>query len=96
MRWPRRCSQAGEVRSLLRVYQAIFDRVADNGGLTFWVNRFRYVQEQNPGLSYKDALIETIQQWLQSDEYVTRFGADRSEESFCRSYTSEPDRKWLD
>ena len=67
------CLQADEVRSILRLYQAVFDRMSDSGGLTFWTNRFRDIQEANPDLSYRDALIETISQWLESDEYIARF-----------------------
>ncbi len=76
------CLQADDVRSILRLYQAIFDRMSDSGGLTFWTNRFREVQEDNPGLSYRDALIETIGQWLESDEYIARFGDNLSDEDF--------------
>ena len=76
------CLQAEEVRSILRLYQAVFDRVSDSGGLTYWTNIFRQVQEDNPDLSYKEALIKTIAQWLQSDEYVERFGSDLSDEDF--------------
>ncbi len=76
------CLQAEEVRSILRLYQAVFDRVSDSGGLTYWTNIFRQVQEDNPDLSYKEALIKTITQWLQSDEYVERFGSDLSDEDF--------------
>ncbi len=76
------CLQAEEVRSILRLYQAVFDRVSDSGGLTYWTNIFREVQEDNPDLSYKEALIETITQWLESDEYVERFGSDLSDEDF--------------
>ncbi len=76
------CLQADEVRSILRLYQAVFDRMSDSGGLTFWTNRFRDIQEANPELSYRDALIETISQWLESDEYIARFGDDLSDEDF--------------
>ncbi len=76
------CLQADEVRSVLRLYQAVFDRMSDSGGLTFWTNRFRDIQEANPELSYRDALIETISQWLESDEYIARFGDNLSDEDF--------------
>lgn len=75
-------NQADEVRSILRIYQAVFDRVADSGGLTFWVNSFRDVLQQKPDLSYKEALVETIRSWFQSDEYVARYGTDPSNEDF--------------
>ncbi len=76
------CSQAEDVRSVLRLYQAVFDRMSDSGGLTFWTNIFRQVQEANPELSYRNALIETIGSWLESDEYVARFGDNLSDNDF--------------
>ena len=75
-------NQADEVRSILRIYQAVFDRVADSSGLTFWVNNFREILQQNPNLTYKEALVETIRSWFQSDEYVARYGTDPSNEDF--------------
>ncbi len=75
-------NQADEVRSILRIYQAVFDRVADSSGLTFWVDNFREVLQQNPNLTYKEALVETIRSWFQSDEYVARYGTDPSNEDF--------------
>ncbi len=76
------CSQADDVRSVLRLYQAVFDRMSDSGGLTFWTNIFRQVQEVNPELNYRNALIETIGSWLESDEYVARFGDNLSDSDF--------------
>ncbi len=76
------CSQADDVRSVLRLYQAVFDRMSDSGGLTFWTDIFRQVQEANPELSYRNALIETIGSWLESDEYVARFGDNLSDNDF--------------
>ncbi|MEL6435933.1 MAG: DUF4214 domain-containing protein, partial [Pseudomonadota bacterium] len=74
--------QANDVRSVIRLYQAIFDRTPDDDGLTFWTDIFRDVQENNPGLSYKDALILSISDWLSSDEYEQNFGSDLSDGDF--------------
>ena len=82
--------QATEVRSIIRLYQAIFDRVPDGleangdtgGGLTYWTNVFRDFRADHPELSYKDALIYSIQDWLSSDEYTVRYGGNLSDEDF--------------
>ncbi len=76
------CLQAEEVRSILRLYQGIFDRMSDSDGLDFWVMRFREIQEANPDLSYNDALLATIVDWLSSTEFVDKFGANVSDEDF--------------
>ncbi len=76
------CLQNEDVLSIMRFYQAVFDRVPDTGGLTFWVNVFRSVQENNPNLTYEEALLVTLGDWLTSEEYVERFGEDLSNEDF--------------
>lgn len=76
--------QATEVRSVIRLYQALFDRVPDGlnaddstgGGLSYWVEIFRDVRADNPQLSYKDALILTVQDWLSTDEFESLYGTN--------------------
>ena len=52
--------QAEEVLSIMRVYQVVLGRTPDSGGLDFWVQVFRDMQEANPEMTYREALVEAI------------------------------------
>ena len=76
------CSQADDVLSVMRIYQVVLGRVPDSGGLDFWVQVFRDMQEANPGLSYGDALVASIRDWLTSPEFTTTYGNNPTDEEF--------------
>ena len=76
------CSQAEDVLSVMRIYQVVLGRVPDSGGLDFWVQVFRDMQEANPGLSYGDALVASIRDWLTSPEFTTTYGNNPADEEF--------------
>ncbi len=76
------CPQAGDVLSILRLYQVVFGRVADTSGLDYWVEVFRNIRDAHPEMTYNDALIATIPSWLGAPEFVDNFGSDLSDEDF--------------
>ncbi len=75
-------TQATEVRSIIQLYAVVFDRKPDFEGLWFWTNVLRDVQEANPDLSYDDQMVILIVNWLESEEFVERFGGNLSNDDF--------------
>ncbi len=75
-------AEADEVRSVIRLYEVVLERKPDFGGLWFWTNVFREIQETHPDLSYEDQLVKLIVNWLESDEFVEKFGGDLPDADF--------------
>ena len=78
------------VFSFIRIYQSVFGRLPDSGGLDFWVGDFRLLEGQAggpfaPGSEEFLGVLETLLSfWLQSDEFIARFGANSTDETFVR------------
>lgn len=78
------------VFSFIRIYQSVFGRLPDSGGLDFWVGDFRLLETQAGGPfapeseEYRDVLETLLSYWLQSEEFIARFGANSTDETFVR------------
>ena len=75
-------TEADEVRSVIRLYEVVLERKPDFGGLWFWTNVFREILETHPDLPYEDQLVKLIVNWLESDEFVEKFGGDLTDADF--------------
>ena len=85
--------QAESVLSVIRLYQAVFGRMPDPGGLDFWHSVFVNLLEQNPDFPYETNVINLLRDWLETPEYVERFGANLSDGQFLEllySFLSRP------
>ncbi len=78
-------AQAEDVRSIIRLYQTVFERIPDFGGLSFWVGVFRKIQDDNPGLSHTAVLDKTIVNWSSSQEYIAKYGNNLSDVDFVEA-----------
>ena len=76
------CFQSPETISLMKIYQVVLGRVPDSGGLDFWVQVFRDIREANPELTYEEALVATIRDWLESEEFTDVYGTELSVEEY--------------
>ena len=76
------CFQSPETISLMKIYQVVLGRVPDSGGLDFWVQVFRDIREANPELTYEQALVATIRDWLSSEEFTDVYGTELSVEEY--------------
>ena len=70
-----------QTASVIKLYQGVFDRMPDPGGLAFWVGEFRNLLADGQG-DYHSDLVQLLQvgNWLSSPEYVARFGNTTNEE----------------
>ena len=72
------------VSPVLRMYQSIYGRIADPGGLTYWVNVFRdpdvQAQDDPATTTVDEALLVLARAFADTstEEFVDRFGADPS------------------
>ncbi|GGZ06242.1 DUF4214 domain-containing protein [Pseudoduganella plicata] len=69
-------SQKGQLGQAWRLYQAAFDRAPDKGGLGYWLS------QQQKGLSLDDV----AQNFLQSKEFVERYGVQSNAEFVSTLY----------
>lgn len=82
------CSISQPVFSFIRIYQSVFARLPDSGGLDFWVGVFRRLELERGGQlepgsdQYRAVLEEILSTWLESDEFKARFGSDSTDETF--------------
>lgn len=60
---------------MARLYQAVFQRTGDQGGLGFWI------QQLDDGAS----LMSVAQAFIQSPEFINRFGEDISNSQYISS-----------
>ncbi len=70
------------IAPMLRIYQAVYGRSADIGGLNFWVNVFRseHIQAMDdPNSTTVDEALVAVARFFvtpATEEFVTRYGAD--------------------
>ncbi|MEZ5806082.1 MAG: DUF4214 domain-containing protein [Zhengella sp.] len=75
----------GVVFRVVRLYEGVFGRKPDHGGLTYWSDVYRHVLESNPLETDKNNLITSIQDWLdptRTDEFAERYGTNPTDLEF--------------
>ncbi|MEL6414836.1 MAG: DUF4214 domain-containing protein [Pseudomonadota bacterium] len=73
------------VGRVIRLYEGVFGRKPDKGGLDFWVDTYRSVLNGNPGETDKNNLILSIKDWLdpnKTQEFADRYGFNPSDLDF--------------
>lgn len=71
------------VTGVVRLYQGIFDRVPDPGGLDFWLGHFRNFLSDGQGDFRTDLeQLITLGNWMESDEFIDTYGDNPTDEEF--------------
>ncbi len=83
--------ESDHVGFVYRMYEACFDRTADEEGLRFWTKILDHLESNEPWVDVKDFMAD---QFLAAQEFVDRFGSNLSNEDYINAmYENVLERK---